>query len=228
MPGGSIVAPRDRVVQAWARSADVIEQGACDAAVRLERPGAHDGREGDHAAEEQVLTTVGRDERAERGEGASLTSERDELGGGSLGVAVSRPEIGAFAETFWCSGAIGREPVVEQAERHADAGGNRRLLATGRFGLHAFEDATSALVLAGSECIDGFTQRRRSEATAAPDRREPRQVHSLDRPVQGLLEAVWIPAIECVEIDTLVGKERGELLQDLGAEARLEVHLWLS
>ena len=76
----------------------MLEEDACDALVRLERPGACDIAQRDDAAEEEIVTSVLHDELSKGRQCRAVSPEDDDLSGGVLARRSSAAIYTAFGK----------------------------------------------------------------------------------------------------------------------------------
>ena len=94
----------------------MLEEDACDALVRLERPGACDIAQRDDAAEEEIVTSVLHDELSKGRQCRAVSPEDDDLSGGVL-ARRSSAAIHVRPCARRCFGALFGEPARTPAPR---------------------------------------------------------------------------------------------------------------
>src|SRR6266571_3079629 len=87
-------------------------------------PGLESGGEGQGAAVEDMPTALTGDERVERSEGSSLACQGEDVGGGALTGPVPGRQAGHRGQAGRGIGVVPGQPLVEQAEGKAGAGGD--------------------------------------------------------------------------------------------------------
>ena len=84
------------------------------------------GGECEGAAVEDVPAALPGDQCVEGAECSSFAGQDEDVGGGAFPEPVPGWEPGLLCEVGWCVRVLSGEPVIEQAEREADAAGDRR------------------------------------------------------------------------------------------------------
>ena len=112
------------------------------------------------------------------------------------------------------------QPVVEQAESDADAGGDGGGGVAGRVGLGLFQDRRGQGGVAAGEGLDDQPQGGDGQVAGVADGGEAGHVVPFDGAVECRLQGVQVGHVDVVDVDAFLGQQRRELAQSLLAQAR--------
>ena len=118
-------------------------------------PGLEGGGEDQGAAVEDVLAALTDDERVERCDGSSLARQGEDVGGGALTGPVPGWQAGHRGQPGRGVGVVPGEPLVEQAEGKAGAGGDGWDGAVRGFRLGLVQDSRGEPGIAVSDGLGG-------------------------------------------------------------------------
>ena len=110
------------------------------------------------------------DEGVQRAEGAAFAGQGEDVGGGAFAGPVPGGQDRPVAELCPCLLAVAAEPVVEEAQGRADAPGNGRGGAVGRFRLGLVQDRGGQCGVAVGDRRCGQPQCGGGEFAGLPDR----------------------------------------------------------
>src|SRR5947207_13799962 len=109
-------------------------------------PGLEGGGEGEGAAVKDVPAALPGDEGVQGGEGTSLAGQGEDVGCGAFAGPVPGGQPGQPGQPFWCAGVVPGQPLVEQAQREAGAGGDGSCGIVRGFGLGLVQDPAASVV----------------------------------------------------------------------------------